>query len=101
MEEKKKRFNLMSMLFAIIVIAMWVYSYISLDNDTFTNSKLLTLAAATLSWCVYHLCFSKNSYLDRIEKLEEEKLELQAKVEQMKSDLKKKSTKTKKNENKE
>lgn len=98
MEEKKKRFNLMNMLVAVVVIAMWVYSYISLDNDTFTNGKLLTLAAVTLSWCVYHLCFSKNSYLDRIEELEEDKLELQAKVEQMKIDLKKKSTKIKKND---
>ena len=98
MEEKKKRFNLMNMLLAIVVIAMWVYSYISLDNDTFTNSKLLALAAATLSWCVYLLCFSTNTFLEKIEKLEEDKLELQAKIEQMKSDLKKKSTKTKKND---
>ena len=98
MEEKKKRFNLMDTLLAIVVIAMWVYSYISLDNDTFTNSKLLVLAAATLSWCVYHLCFSTNPYLEKIEKLEEDKLELQAKVEQMKIELKKKTTKTKKND---
>lgn len=98
MEEKKKRFNLMNMLLAIVVIAMWVCSYISLDNDTFTNSKLLALAAATLSWYVYLLCFSTNPFLEKIEKLEEDKLELQAKIEQMKSDLKKKSTKTKNND---
>ena len=98
MEEKEKRFNLINTLFAIVVIAMWVYSYISLDNGTFTNSKMLALAAATLSWFVYHLCFLKNPYLQRIEKLEEDKLELQAKVEQMKIDLKKKTTKIKKND---
>jgi len=98
MEEKKKRFNLMNVLLAIVIIAMWVYSYISLDNNTFTNSKLLALAAATFAWCVYLLCFSINPFLEKIEKLEEDKLELQAKMEQMKSDLKKKSTKNKKND---
>ena len=82
----------------IVIIAIWVYSYISICNSTFTGGKLLALAAASFAWFVYYNRYSLDPYLTRIENLEEDKLELQAKMEQLKSDLKKKSTKTKKND---
>lgn len=100
MEEKKKfdwsKFT--NILWMICIIAIWVYSYISICNSTFTGGKLLTLAAASFAWFVYYNSCSLDPYLTRIEKLEEDKLELQAKMEQMKIDLKKKSTKIKKND---
>lgn len=99
--EENKKFNwkkLGNVLSVICIIAIWVYSYISLCNATFTGGKLLVLAAVSFVWFIYCNSCSLDSYLARIEKLEEDKLELQAKMEQMKSDLKKKSTKTKKND---
>lgn len=99
--EEKKKFNwkkFTNALWMMCIIAIWVYSYISLCNDTFTGGKLLALAAASFAWFVYYTSYSLDPYLTKIEKLEEDKLELQAKMEQMKSDLKKKSTKTKKND---
>lgn len=99
--EEKKKFNwkkLGNILLTMGVIAIWVYSYILICNNTFTGGKLLALAAASFAWFIYSICYSLDPYFTRIEKLEEDKLELQAKMEQMKSDLKKKSTKTKKND---
>jgi amino acid permease len=100
MEEKKKLNwkKLGNVLSMICIIAIWVYSYISLCNATFTRGKLLALAVASFAWFLYYISYSLDPYLTKIEKLEEDKLELQAKMEQMKSDLKKKSTKTKKND---
>ena len=99
--EEKKKFNWKkfgNILLTIGIIAIWVYSYISLCNATFTRSKLLALAVISFTWFIYYISYSLDPYLTRIENLEEDKLELQAKMEQMKSDLKKKSTKTKKND---
>lgn len=99
--EEKKKFNWKkfgNVLWMICVIAIWVYSYISLCNATFTGGKLLALAVVSFVWFIYYTSYSLDPYLTKIEKLEEDKLELQAKIEQMKSDLKKKSTKTKKND---
>ena len=99
--EEKKKFNwkkLGNVLSVICIIAIWVYSYVSLCNATFTGGKLLALAIASFAWFLYCASYSLDPYLTKIEKLEEDKLELQAKMEQMKSDLKKKSTKTKKND---
>lgn len=100
MEEKKKfdwrKFT--NSVWMICIIAIWVYSYISICNSTFTGGKLLALAVASFTWFIYYTSGSLDPYLTRIEKLEEDKLELQAKVEQMKIDLKKKSIKSKKND---
>ena len=99
--EEKKKFNwrkFTNSVWMICVIAIWVYSYISLCNATFTGGKLLALAAISFTWFVYYASYSLDPYLTRIENLEEANLELQAKMEQMKSDLKKKSTKNKKND---
>lgn len=99
--EEKKKFNWKkfgNILLTMCIIAIWVYSYISLYNDTFTRGKLLALAVASFTWFIYYTSGSLDPYLTRIETLEEDKLELQAKIEQMKIDLKKKSTKTKKND---
>lgn len=100
MEEKKefnwKKFG--NILSIICIIAGWVYSYISLCNATFTCGKLLALAVLSFAWFIYYASYSLDPYLTKIEKLEEDKFELQAKIEQMKNDLKKKSTKTKKND---
>ena len=101
MEEKKKKFNwarFVNILFTAVVVAIWVYSYISLCDNTLTGEKMLALAAASFSWFIYYLRCSKDPYLTRIEKLEEDKLELQARIEQMKIDSKKKSAKSKKND---
>ena len=99
--EEKKKFDwkkVSNVLWMICIITVWVYSYISLCEDTFTRGKLLALAVASFTWFIYYTSGSLDPYLTRIEKLEEDKLELQAKIEQMKIDLKKKSTKSKKND---
>lgn len=99
--EEKKKFNwkkFVNILLTMCIIAIWVYSYILLCNATFTGGKLLALAIVSFAWFTYSMSCSLDPYLTKIEKLEEDKLELQAKMEQMKSDLKKKSTKTKKND---
>lgn len=99
--EEKKEFNwkkLGNILSTISIIAGWAYSYISLCNSTFTRGKLLTLAVLSFAWFIYYASYLLDPYLTRIEKLEEDNLKLQVKMEQMKSDLKKKSTKTKKND---
>lgn len=99
--EEKKKFNwrkFTNVLCTVCIIAAWVYSYILICNSTFTRGELLTLAVVSFGWFIYYIGWSLEPYLTRIETLEEDKLELQAKMEQMKSDLKKKSTKTKKND---
>lgn len=99
--EEKKKFNwrkFTNIVWMILIIAIWVYSYILLCNAAFTGGKLLALAVVSFAWFIYYISCSLDPYLTKIESLEEDKLELQAKMEQMKSDLKKKSTKTKKND---
>lgn len=101
MEEKKKKFNwvkLGNIAITIVVLAAWLYSYVSMCNDTLTGGKMLCLAIITFGAFCYSLAYAIDPYLTRIEELEEDKLELQAKIEQMKIDSKKKSTKTKKND---
>lgn len=105
MEEKKKKFNWTkfgNIVATIVVVFAWLLSYVSMCRDTFTGSKLLCLAIISFAGFCYLLTTVVDPYLTRIEELEEDKLELQAKINQLEMPMthneckRKKSSKTKK-----
>jgi hypothetical protein len=89
------------------MLAIWVFGYIALVNEKLSGGMLLCMFVVTFIGYLYSATRILDPYLIRIEQLEEDKLELQAKIETMKAEAKKeamkietkkKSTKSKKND---